>query len=77
MTTASIRTYSLTDYNIDNINPGRNLLFLYRVTNQEKYKKAAALLREQLKTHPRTSDGGFWHKKILPVANVAGWSLHG
>jgi unsaturated rhamnogalacturonyl hydrolase len=62
----SIRTYSLTDYNIDNINPGRNLLFLYRVTNQEKYKKAAALLREQLKTHPRTSDGGFWHKKIYP-----------
>jgi len=62
----SIRTYSLTDYNIDNINPGRNLLFLYRVTNQEKYKKAAALLREQLKTHPRTSEGGFWHKKIYP-----------
>ena len=62
----SIRTYSLIDYNIDNINPGRNLLFLYRVTNQEKYKKAAALLREQLKTHPRTSDGGFWHKKIYP-----------
>ena len=62
----SIRTYSLTDYNIDNINPGRNLLFLYRVTHQEKYKKAAALLREQLKTHPRTSEGGFWHKKIYP-----------
>ena len=62
----SIRTYSLTDYNIDNINPGRNLLFLYRVTHQEKYQKAAALLREQLKTHPRTSDGGFWHKKIYP-----------
>src|SRR6185369_7603740 len=49
----SIRTYSLTDYNIDNLNPGRNLLFLYRVTHQEKYQKAAALLREQLKTHPR------------------------
>ena len=62
----SIRTYSLLDYNIDNILPGRNLLFLYKATGQEKYRKAAALLREQLKTHPRTSEGGFWHKKIYP-----------
>src|SRR5215213_9158166 len=50
----SIRTYSLDDYNIDNILPGRNLLFLYKTTGQEKYRKAAALLRKQLKTHPRT-----------------------
>jgi unsaturated rhamnogalacturonyl hydrolase len=62
----SIRTYSLDDYNIDNILPGRNLLFLYQATGQEKYRKAAALLRKQLKTHPRTSEGGFWHKKIYP-----------
>ena len=62
----SIRTYSLDDYNIDNILPGRNLLFLYKVTKEEKYRKAAELLRSQLKTHPRTSEGGFWHKKIYP-----------
>lgn len=62
----SIRTYSLEDYNLDNILPGRNLLFLYQVTGQEKYRKAAATLRQQLKTHPRTSEGGFWHKKIYP-----------
>lgn len=62
----SIRTYKLDDYNIDNILPGRNLLFLYKTTGQEKYRKAAALLREQLNTHPRTSEGGFWHKKIYP-----------
>ena len=61
-----IRTYSLDDYNIDNILPGRNLLFLYKVSGQEKYRKAAALLRQQLMTHPRTSEGGFWHKKIYP-----------
>jgi unsaturated rhamnogalacturonyl hydrolase len=62
----SIRTYAIDDYNIDNILPGRNLLFLYRITGQEKYRKAATLLREQLKTHPRTPEGGFWHKKIYP-----------
>ncbi|HSE31844.1 MAG TPA: DUF4350 domain-containing protein [Pyrinomonadaceae bacterium] len=63
----SIRTYNPDDYNIDNILPGRNLLMLYKVTGQEKYLKAAELLRTQLKTHPRTSDGGFWHKKIYPT----------
>src|SRR4029079_2681522 len=62
----SIRTDSLDDYNIDNVLPGRNLLFLYKLTGDEKYRKAAATLREQLKTHPRTSEGGFWHKKIYP-----------
>ena len=62
----TIKTYKKEDYNIDNVMPGRNLLLLYKVTGQEKYRKAAALLREQLKTHPRTSEGGFWHKKIYP-----------
>jgi unsaturated rhamnogalacturonyl hydrolase len=62
----TIRTYELNEYNIDQILNGRILLLLYNVTGQEKYRKAAALLREQLKTHPRTSEGGFWHKKIYP-----------
>jgi unsaturated rhamnogalacturonyl hydrolase len=62
----TIRTYELNEYNIDNINNGRILLLLYNVTGLEKYRKAAALLREQLKTHPRTSAGGFWHKQIYP-----------
>ncbi len=62
----TIRTYQLEDYNIDNVNLGRSLLLLYKVTGEEKYRKAASLLREQLRTHPRTSEGGFWHKKIYP-----------
>jgi unsaturated rhamnogalacturonyl hydrolase len=63
----SIRTYKAEDYNIDNVLNGRLLLTLYKVTEKEKYRKAAALLREQLKSHPRTSEGGFWHKKIYPL----------
>lgn len=62
----TIRTYQIEEYNIDQVLTGRILLTLYKVTGQEKYRKAAALLREQLKTHPRTSEGGFWHKKIYP-----------
>ncbi len=62
----SIRLYELDEYNIDHINNGKLLLLLYRVTKKEKYLKAATLLRQQLKTHPRTNEGGFWHKKIYP-----------
>jgi unsaturated rhamnogalacturonyl hydrolase len=58
--------YDADEYNIDHITPGRALLTLYRVTNDEKYKKAIEQIRAQLKTHPRTKEGGFWHKKIYP-----------
>jgi unsaturated rhamnogalacturonyl hydrolase len=61
-----IKTYKQQDFNIDNINNGKILLLLYKVTNQEKYWKAATLLHEQLRNQPRTKEGGFWHKKIYP-----------
>jgi unsaturated rhamnogalacturonyl hydrolase len=62
----TIRGYKQEDFNIDNVKNGRALLLLYRVTGQEKYYKALQQLREQLKSQPRTTDGGFWHKKIYP-----------
>ena len=62
----SIKTYKPDEYNIDHINNGKLVLFLYKVLQKEKYLKAAKMLREQLKTHPRTEEGGFWHKKIYP-----------
>lgn len=62
----SIRTYKLEEYNIDMIAPGRVLLHLWERTKDPRYRKAAELLRKQLSTHPRTSDGGFWHKQRYP-----------
>jgi unsaturated rhamnogalacturonyl hydrolase len=62
----SIKGYELDEYNIDHVNNGKLVLLLYRVLGKEKYKKAADLLRSQLKTQPRTNEGGFWHKKIYP-----------
>ncbi|HUC81456.1 MAG TPA: glycoside hydrolase family 88 protein [Flavisolibacter sp.] len=62
----SIKGYRPDEYNIDHVNNGKLVLTLFRVTGKEKYKKAAQLLRDQLKTHPRTKEGGFWHKKIYP-----------
>lgn len=61
-----IMTYDLEAYNIDRINPGKVLFTLYQKTGDEKFKKAIFLLRKQMQTHPRTSEGGFWHKKIYP-----------
>jgi unsaturated rhamnogalacturonyl hydrolase len=62
----TIYDYRPDEYNIDHINNGKLLLLLYRVTGKEKYKKSVDLLRSQLRTHPRTNEGGFWHKKIYP-----------
>jgi unsaturated rhamnogalacturonyl hydrolase len=62
----SINSYKLDEYNIDQVAPGRSLLFLYQVKGLEKYKIAADTLRKQLQEHPRTKEGGFWHKKIYP-----------
>lgn len=62
----TISRYKLEDYNIDNIKNGRILLTLYEVLGQAKYYKAASLLRKQLEEHPRTKEGGFFHKKIYP-----------
>lgn len=62
----SIKTYELNNFNIDNVAPGRVLLHLYETTKQNKYKLAADTLIKQLQLHPRTSEGGFWHKKIYP-----------
>lgn len=60
------KNYDLEEYNIDHITPALAMMTLYRVTGQEKYRKMVELFRSQLKTHPRTKEGGFWHKKIYP-----------
>ncbi len=58
-----IKGYKRSDFNIDKINSGKFLFDLYEETKDEKYKKAIFILRDQLKDHPRTEEGGFWHKK--------------
>ena len=62
----SILTYKLADYNIDNIAPGKAVVRMFRQTGDERYRKAAGVLRGQLREQPRTLSGGFWHKKIYP-----------
>jgi unsaturated rhamnogalacturonyl hydrolase len=62
----TIKTYSIDQYSLDLVRMGTALIAMYRATGDQKYKKAADLLRSQLKNQPRTNEGGFWHKKIYP-----------
>lgn len=62
----TIKTYSLDQYSLDLVRMGTAVLTMYRATGDVKYKKAADLIRSQLKDQPRTNEGGFWHKKIYP-----------
>jgi len=62
----SIEGYHVEEYNIDHVNAGKTLFYLYEMNGKEKYRKAIELIYSQLKTHPRTAEGNFWHKKIYP-----------
>jgi unsaturated rhamnogalacturonyl hydrolase len=61
-----ILTYDLDKYNIDMLNSGNVLLYLYEKEKKDKYLKALQTLRLQIDGQPRTNEGSFWHKKIYP-----------
>ncbi|MEP0366424.1 MAG: glycoside hydrolase family 88 protein [Cyclobacteriaceae bacterium] len=58
-----IVTYDSSKHNIDMINPGKILFPMFKLTGEEKYKLAAKTLVDAMENHPKTSEGGFWHKK--------------
>lgn len=62
----TIKTYKLSNYNLDMIKSGHVLLYLYPKTKEERFLTAIKTLKEQLENQPKTSDGGYWHKKVYP-----------
>lgn len=62
----TIRDYFREEYNLDYINNGKLLLYLWEKTGEKRYRAAAELLLDQVLHQPRTPEGGFWHKKIYP-----------
>lgn len=62
----SVKNYRIEEYNIDRINPAKNIITLYKRTGEEKYRKALNLFVTQMQNHPKTKSGGFWHKKVYP-----------
>jgi unsaturated rhamnogalacturonyl hydrolase len=62
----TITGYKADGHTLDDIEMGRAVLQVYRVTQQAKYAKAAKFLHDQLALQPRTASGGYWHKQIYP-----------
>lgn len=60
-----IHGYALEHYSLDHMNSGRQLFVLSEQTKDKRYEKAADMLREQYRSHPRNAKGGFWHKASL------------
>lgn len=58
--------FSPEEYNIDNILAGNALFFLWNDSKDPRFINTMAQLRSQLKTHPRTQSGSFWHKLRYP-----------
>ena len=61
-----IYKYKKSNYNIDQVNPGKILFILNDRTKDPRYKTAIETLKEQLDSQPRTPEGGFWHKRVYP-----------
>jgi unsaturated rhamnogalacturonyl hydrolase len=53
-------------YSMDDIQSGNVTLRLYDLTHDERYHMALDFMYNQVKQHPRTSEGGFWHKGRYP-----------
>lgn len=60
----TIYKYDPQEYNIDHVNAGKLLFGMYDITHEQRFKKASELLRSQMLTHPRTTEGGWWHKNV-------------
>ena len=44
----------------------RSLITLYKRTGEKKYLDAIELHVEQMRNHPKTRSGAYWHKKVYP-----------
>ncbi|MDE5584223.1 MAG: glycoside hydrolase family 88 protein [Ruminococcus sp.] len=62
----SIPTMNISDYNLDNVNGGKNIIYLFNKIKSEKYLNAMNKIFLQLESQPRLECGNFWHKAIYP-----------
>ena len=62
----AISSYDAAEHSLDQVLLGRQLLLLYRVTQDKRYYRAAVAVRHQLDEQPKNAMGGYWHKQIYP-----------
>jgi len=63
---ASGKPFTTDEHQLDNVELGRAIMLLYRVTQDPRYYTAAKFLIGQLEQQPRAANGGYWHKSIYP-----------
>ena len=63
---ASGKPFTTDEHQLDNVELGRAIMLLYRVTQDPRYYTAAKFLIGQLALQPRATNGGYWHKTIYP-----------
>lgn len=62
----TIKTYKLSNYNLDMIKSGDAVFYMNQKKEDPKYRIVMDSLHKQLQDQPTTSDGGYWHKKRYP-----------
>ena len=67
-----IETYDPAEYNLDNVNQGKNLFTLYDLTGDQRYRDAIETIRGQLETQPRTKEGNSGTRRSIPTRS--GWT---
>ncbi len=72
-----IQTYNRGEFQLDALNPGKTALALWNLTGEPRYQKAAAILRFQLNSQPRTSGRRLLAQAKIHKPNVARRDLHG
>jgi len=62
----TVINYDPRNYSMDRVSGGKLLFELFNETGQENYRIALLTFRNQMRTQPRTPEGGFWHKLRYP-----------
>lgn len=62
----SIEGYTVEEYSLDQISPGKLFFDFLAKTGDKKYSDWLDVFLQQLKDMPRTPSNGVWHKKIYP-----------
>jgi unsaturated rhamnogalacturonyl hydrolase len=60
------KPFPVDGHSMDDIEMGRSVVMLYRVTQDPRYYIAAKFLHDQMKAQPKNASGGYWHKQIYP-----------
>jgi unsaturated rhamnogalacturonyl hydrolase len=60
------KAFPVDGHSMDEIEMGRSVLSVYRVTQDKRYYEAAKFLHEQMLAQPKNASGGYWHKQIYP-----------